>query len=81
MATFLKDVMRQVTGTLLIIKDGSRIHRGRAVKDFLASRAAQRLQLEQLVGYVPDLNPDEGTWKQLKYVELKRMSTARASWS
>jgi len=45
---FLKHVMRQITGELLIIWDGSPIHRGRAVKDFLASGAAERLQLEQL---------------------------------
>jgi len=40
--------------------DGSAIHRGGAVKDFLRSGAAGRLQLEQLPGYAPDLNPDEG---------------------
>jgi hypothetical protein len=32
----------------------------------LASGAAARLQLEQLPGYAPDLNPDEGVWKHLK---------------
>ena len=30
----------------------------------------QRLRLEQLPGYVPDLDPDEGTWNYLKRVEL-----------
>jgi transposase len=29
--------------------------------------------LEQLPGYAPDLNPDEGIWKHLKYVELKNV--------
>jgi transposase len=70
---FLKHVMRQITGKLLIIWDGSPIHRGQAVKDFLASGAAERLQLEQLPGYAPELNPDEGIWKHLKYVELKNV--------
>ena len=45
---FLKHLMRQIPGKLLVIWDGSPIHRGRAVKDFLASGAASRLQLEQL---------------------------------
>ena len=70
---FLKHLMRQIKGKLLIIWDGSPIHRGRAVKDFLANGAARRLQLEQLPGYAPDLNPDEGVWKHLKCVELKNL--------
>jgi transposase len=31
---------------------------------------AKRLHLEQLPGYAPDLNPDEGIWNDLKRVEL-----------
>ncbi len=45
---FLKHLMRQIPGKLLVIWDGSPIHRGAAVKDFLASGAARRVQLEQL---------------------------------
>jgi transposase len=70
---FLKHLMGQIPGKLLIIWDGSPIHRGWAVKEFLASGAACRLQLEQLPGYAPDLNPDEGVWKHLKCVELKNV--------
>ncbi len=70
---FLRHLLRQISGKLLVIWDGSPIHRGGAVKDFLASGASSRLQLEQLPGYAPDLNPDEGIWKHLKYVELKNL--------
>jgi len=70
---FLKHLMHQIPGKLLIVWDGSPIHRSRAVKDFLASGAARRVQLEQLPGYAPDLNPDEGIWKHLKCVELKNL--------
>ena len=45
---FLKHLMRQIPGKLLVVWDGSPIHRGGAVKDFLSSGAASRLQLEQL---------------------------------
>ena len=45
---FLKHLMRQIPGKLLVVWDGSPIHRGGAVKEFLASGAASRLQLEQL---------------------------------
>jgi transposase len=70
---FLKHLMCQIGGKLLVIWDGAPIHHGRAVKDFLASGAARRVQLEQLPGYAPDLNPDEGIWKHLKCVELKNL--------
>jgi transposase len=63
----------QIPGKLLIIWDGSPIHSGRAVKDFLSSGASRRLKLERLPAYAPDLNPDEGVWKHLKYVELKNL--------
>jgi transposase len=78
---FLRHALRQIPGKLLIIWDGSPIHRGGAVKDFLAGGASLRLKLEQLPGYAPDLNPDEGVWKHLKCVELKNLSAARASQS
>ena len=39
-------------------------------KTFGSSGAAKRLHLEQLPGYAPDLNPDEGIWNYLKRVEL-----------
>ena len=70
---FLRHALRQIPGKLLVIWDGSPIHRGQAVKDLLSSGAASRLQLEQLPGYAPELNPDEGIWKHLKYVELKNL--------
>jgi transposase len=70
---FLRHALRQIPGKLLVIWDGSPIHRGQAVKGFLTSGAASRVQLEQLPGYAPELNPDEGIWKHLKYVELKNV--------
>jgi transposase len=58
---FLRHLLGEIPGKLLVIWDGSPIHRGRAVKNFLASGASSRLKLEQLPGYAPDLNPDEGS--------------------
>jgi len=70
---FLRHLLGQVPGKVLVVWDGSPIHRGGAVKDFLAGGASRRLMLEQLPGYTPDLNPDEGIWKHLKCVELKNL--------
>ncbi len=67
---FLRVLLRRIPGKVLVIWDGSPIHKGRAVKDFLKRGAAKRLRLERLPGYAPDLNPDEGIWSYLKRVEL-----------
>ena len=66
-------MLAEIPGQLLVIWDGAPIHRCRAVKEYLAQGAARRLQLEQLPGYAPELNPDEGVWRYLKRVELKNV--------
>jgi transposase len=68
---FLRQLLRQVRGKLLVIWDGAPIHRCQPVKDFLAAGAARRLHLERLPSYAPELNADEGVWNQLKCVQLK----------
>jgi transposase len=68
---FLRQLLRQIPGKVLVIWDGASIHKGQPVKDFLAAGAAKRLHLERLPGYAPDLNPAEGIWNYLKRVELK----------
>lgn len=70
---FLRHLLRKIPGKLLVVWDGSPIHRSKVVKEFLAEGAGERLQLERLPGYAPELNPDEGIWKHLKYVELKNV--------
>ena len=67
---FLEHLLREVPGRMVIIWDGSPIHRSHTIREFLASGAAQRLHLERLPAYAPELNPDEGVWQQLKGVEL-----------
>ena len=73
---FLRHRLRHLPGPLLVIWDGAPIHRAQPVKDFLAQGAAARLQLEQLPGYAPELNPDEGIWHYLKHVELRNLCCA-----
>jgi transposase len=68
---FLRRLLQHFSGKLLVIWDGLPAHRGQAVKDFLRHEAAGRLHLERLPAYAPDLNPAEGLWQQVKYVELR----------
>lgn len=70
---FLKHLLWHTGRKLLVIWDGSPIHRGAAVKSFLADGGAKRVHLEPLPAYAPDLNPDEGVWNYLKYVEMRNL--------
>jgi transposase len=73
---FLKHVARQIGNRLLVIWDGSPIHRNAAVKEFLSDGGAPRVHLERLPPYAPDLNPAEGVWQHLKHVELRNLCCA-----
>jgi transposase len=70
---FLKHFHSRVARKLLVIWDGSPIHRNLDVKDFLANGVAKYIHLERLPAYAPDLNPDESTWRHLKRVELSNV--------
>jgi len=70
---FLRMLLRKIPGPLLVIWDGSPIHRAEVVKQFLSSPMGKRLHLERLPGYAPELNPQEQVWNLLKRRELKNM--------
>jgi len=68
--------LRAVTGRrILVIWDGSPIHRRVAVREFV-EQSKGKIVVEQLPGYAPDLNPwDEGGWHHLKNVEMRNLVT------
>lgn len=57
---FLRHLRCYVADRLLVIWDGSPIHRSRAVKGYMANGGAPAVHLERLPAYAPDPNPDEG---------------------
>jgi DDE superfamily endonuclease len=67
---FLRVLLGKISGKIVLIWDGSPIHRAHQIQDFLKRGAAKRLHLDHLPGSAPDLNPDEGIWNDLKRVEL-----------
>lgn len=70
---FLRMLLRKIPGRLLVMWDGSPIHRAEVIKQFLASPMGKRVHLERLPGYAPELNPQEGVWNLLKRRELKNL--------
>jgi len=70
---FLVHLMRVAAERLLVIWDGSPIHRRAMVQEFVADTRG-KVRLEALPGYAPDLNPwDEGGWNHLKNVEMRNL--------
>jgi transposase len=70
---FLQHLLRVAGPRLLVIWDGSPIHRRAEVKEFVAATGG-RVWVEALPGYAPDLNPwDEGGWHHLKNVEMRNL--------
>lgn len=58
---------------LLVIWDGSPIHRRAEVKALLAE-AGDAIHLEALPPYAPDLDPVEWQWRHLKEVEMRNLA-------
>jgi transposase len=72
---FLKHLLRYLGPRLLVIWDGSPIHRRIEVNAFLSSPVGRDIEVERLPGYAPDLNPlDAGVWQHLKHVEMRNLA-------
>jgi len=71
---FLKHLIRHLGPRLLVIWDGSPIHRRVLVTDFLQTANARGVRIERLPAYAPDLHPVEGAWQQLKHVEMRNLT-------
>jgi len=72
---FLGHLVRHVGRRLLVIWDGSMIHRRAAVTEFLDTAEGRGIWVERLPPYAPDLNPlDQGCWHHLKYVEMRNLA-------
>jgi transposase len=70
---FLTHLLHVAGNRLLVIWDGSPIHRRAAVQEFVSDTGG-KIWLEALPGYAPDLNPwDEGGWQHLKHVEMRNL--------
>lgn len=72
---FLRRLLLQIPGRLLVIWDGLPQHRSRRVRDFVAAQRG-RLTLEHLPAYAPELNPVEYLWGHWKTHEIPNLCPA-----
>lgn len=78
MLRFLKRLLKQMERKVFLIVDGHPVHRGRAVKKFVAERKDQ-IQLFHLPAYSPELNPDEMLNQDVKTNAVRRKPAATQS--
>ena len=61
---YLRHMLRHLRGPVVLIWDRLGVHRSQLVQQLC--RRVPRLRLEFLPAYAPELNPDEGVWRQTK---------------
>jgi transposase len=61
---FLQELLRQLSGPLIVLLDNSSTHKGHPIAQL--RQRHRRLQIEYFPSYAPELNPDEGVWAQAK---------------
>lgn len=63
-AAFLRELLKQLPGRIIVVWDNGRMHKGFAIRQLL--KRHPRLTLEWLPPYAPELNPVEQLWSHLK---------------
>ena len=66
---FLKHLLKEIDGSIVLLWDNGGPHRRKNVKQFLYDER-KRLYTRRFPAYAPELNPDEQIWNVLKYQEL-----------
>jgi len=63
--SFLRYLLSQAPGKVILMQDGARYHTSKATREFLQQHK-ERLIVYQLPSYSPDYNPIEYLWKKVK---------------
>jgi transposase len=71
---FLKMLQQRISGLLFVVWDNSPTHRSKKLRAYLSDGASQRIRLEHLPGYAPELNPTEWVWSYLKVGQLANVA-------
>ncbi|MHB1794525.1 MAG: transposase [Acidobacteriaceae bacterium] len=61
---FLRELLRHLRGTVIVLLDNSSTHKGAPIEQLLRQHC--RLRIEHFPSYAPQLNPDEGVPSHLK---------------
>ena len=73
---FLRHLLRCIEGKLILVWDGLPAHRSKLVKEYLET-VGDRVLVERLPAYAPELNPVEYIWAYLKYATCQPVQASR----
>lgn len=66
--TFAEGILRRLQGPVIFVIDRWQVHRAGASR--LLRRISNRVEIEWLPPYAPELNPVEQVWSHTKYADL-----------
>jgi transposase len=72
---YCKRLLKDAGTPVILICDGHPIHKAKIVREWIESTGG-RFELQILPAYSPQLNPDEGVWKRVKYDRMGRQFIA-----
>jgi transposase len=75
---FLRHLLTEIPGRLVVFGDGGSIHTSKVVQRFLDEHR-DRLTTHFFPAYAPEVNPQEQVWHQLKYVEVRNVCPTSAA--
>jgi transposase len=73
-AHFLRELLRQIHTPLVLVHDRGNMHRGDPMRELLRDFGDDRLNLNFLPPYAPELNPVEHLWNFTKDKELSNFT-------
>jgi transposase len=65
---FVETLLRRLQRSIILVMDRWQVHRAGALR--LLRRFPERVEVEWLPAYAPDLNPVEQVWNRTKYTDL-----------
>lgn len=72
---FVRHLLMNIRGPMLLLWDSARIHKGRELEEFRRLDTIGRLKIEHFPPYAPEVDPQEYVWRQLKHVELRNLTS------
>jgi transposase len=72
---FVRHLLMCISEPILLLWDGSRIHKGTKLSEFRQLDTVGRLAIEYFPPYAPEVDPQEYVWRQLKHVYLQNLTS------
>ena len=73
MVAFLRSLCRNIRRGVVLVMDRWSVHKAKTLRRYLEAHA-EKVRVEWLPAYAPDLNPVEQVWNHSKYADLANLA-------